>query len=103
MRRANIPSTIPLALDEKNSESHLLLGYVRLRQNHVDQALESFPESQRRDTHDTVSLCMVGYVLEKLGRPTEATRFYARTLQMKPGDEMASKLMASIDLNDQGE
>jgi Flp pilus assembly protein TadD len=43
---------------------------------------------------------MVGYTLQKLGRADEASRYYAKALKMKPGDEMARKLMASVDLRE---
>jgi Flp pilus assembly protein TadD len=43
---------------------------------------------------------MVGYVFERLGRTDNAMKCYAKALKMKPNDEMASKLMASLDLND---
>ncbi|MDB5301825.1 MAG: hypothetical protein JWO87_3488, partial [Phycisphaerales bacterium] len=41
--------------------------------------------------------------LEKLGRSGEALQFYSRALKIKPGDEMASQLMAGVDLHDQKE
>ena len=51
------------------------------------------------DPNDTVSLCMIGYVLEKAGKPREALGFYAQALKLKPNDEMATRLMADIQLN----
>jgi hypothetical protein len=42
---------------------------------------------------------MVGYVLEKTGKSEQAMKCYAQALKMRPNDELASKLMASIDPN----
>ena len=36
----------------------------------------------------------------QLGRIEEASQYYAKALKIKPGDEMARKLMASVDMND---
>ena len=43
---------------------------------------------------------MIGYVLEKQGRPDEAMQFYARALQIQPKDELASRLMASVQIGE---
>ena len=51
------------------------------------------------DRGDTVSLCMVGYVLEKMGRNDEALRCYAQALKLKPNDDFATRLMAEVQLN----
>ena len=52
------------------------------------------------DRQDTVSLCMMGYVLQKLSRPADAVRYYAAALKIRPADEMATKLLASVDPRD---
>jgi Flp pilus assembly protein TadD len=52
----------------------------------------------RLDPSDTTPICMVGYTLEKMGRTREAARYYGKALQIKPDDDMASELMAQIDL-----
>ena len=43
---------------------------------------------------------MIGYVLEKQGRPNEAAKFYSRALQLRPADEMARRLMAGVDMTE---
>jgi Flp pilus assembly protein TadD len=101
VRRAELSLDRSIALDQKNGESQLLLGYVRLGQNRFGDALAAFQNASKADLRDTVSLCMQGYALEKLGRAEEASKCYKLALQIKPDDEMASQLMASIDLNDQ--
>jgi hypothetical protein len=40
---------------------------------------------------------MMGYVLEKTGRSDQASPFFAKALRLKPDDELAMKLMASIE------
>jgi cytochrome c-type biogenesis protein CcmH/NrfG len=49
------------------------------------------------DRSDPVSLCMMGYVLEKTGRADLASPFFAKALRISPNDELAMKLMASIE------
>jgi len=89
-----------LSIDPGNSEAHLLLGYVQIRQDRLSDALASFKKASAIDAGDTVSLCMTGYVLEKVGRPQQAVQYYSRALKLKPNDELASKLMASVDLHE---
>jgi tetratricopeptide (TPR) repeat protein len=42
---------------------------------------------------------MVGYVLEKSGKPEQAIRYYAEALKLKPGDELATHLMAAVEVS----
>ena len=42
---------------------------------------------------------MIGYVLEKSGKPQQAVKYYAQALKLKPDDELAARLMASVDLS----
>ena len=51
------------------------------------------------DPADTVSLCMVGVALEKLGRAAEAFQCYVQALKLKPGDDLATRLMAEVQLD----
>jgi Flp pilus assembly protein TadD len=46
---------------------------------------------------DPEILCMIGFCFERAGRPEQAARYYAQALRLKPQDEMATKLMASLD------
>jgi tetratricopeptide (TPR) repeat protein len=86
-----------LSMEPTSSEAHCLLGYVRLRQDQLPQALAAFHMANRMDANDTVSLCMQGYVLEQMGRRNEAVQFYARALRIQPNDELAKHLMASAE------
>ena len=99
LRRAELALKRSLTVEPASSEANLLLGYVRLRQDKLEDALGSFRKANALDSADTVSLCMVGYVLEKLGRNDEALRNYAAALKIKPGDELATRLMADVELN----
>jgi tetratricopeptide (TPR) repeat protein len=89
-----------MTLDSSSAEPQLLLGYVRLRQNRLSDALPLFKKASALNQADTVSLCMVGYVYEKTGRAQQAIDCYAKALKLHPGDELATKLMASIDVNE---
>lgn len=99
VRRAEIALKRASTIDPSSSECHLLMGYAKLKQSKFDEALASFRKASALDGNDTVSLCMVGYALEKLGRNEEAIKLYARALKMKPGDELATRLMAQVQLD----
>ena len=99
-RRAELALKKAQSIDPNSAETHLLLGYVRLRQNRTKEALAAFQTASKLDPKDTVSLCMVGYVHEKAGRSDLAMQCYGRALKIRPNDQLASKLMASVDLND---
>jgi tetratricopeptide (TPR) repeat protein len=99
-KRAELSLKKAAATDPANGEAKLLMGYLRLRQKRFNDALSNFQRAAALDTRDTTSLCMIGYTLQKLGRNDEATQYYAKALRIKPGDEMARKLLASVDTND---
>lgn len=100
MRRADLSLKKATALDPTNPECKLLLGYLRLRQERLPEALAAFRQVSDSPEADPVSLCMTGYVLQKLGHNDEAIRYYGRALKRNPNDELANKLMASVDLHE---
>ena len=99
LRRAEMSLHRAVTLDPGSGESQLLLGYIRLRQNKLEEALPFFKKASELNQGDTVSLCMVGYVYEKSGKTDLAVQCYAQALKLNPGDAMATKLMASLDMN----
>ena len=88
------------SLDAANPETILLTGYLRLQQGKLDEALSAFRKASLLDPSEPVSLCMSGYVLEKLGRGSEAIAFYAAALKLKPNDDLATTLMAQVQINE---
>lgn len=99
-RRAEIVLRKVMQLDGgASSEAHLMFGYLRLRQNKLTEAMGEFQKASALDRSDTVSLCMIGYVLEKAGRPQQAIKYYAQALKIKPHDQMATRLMAAVETN----
>jgi tetratricopeptide (TPR) repeat protein len=98
-RRAETSLKRAQALEPENSEVRLMVGYLRLKQNRLDEALASFQRASTLDSRDTVSLCMIGYTLKQLGRNDEAAKYYAKALKIKPGDDMAKRLMATVPLD----
>jgi tetratricopeptide (TPR) repeat protein len=86
------------AIEPQNSQAFLLLGCLRLRQDRLADALVAFNKVSSRDNADALSLCMSGYVLQKLGRKQEALEDYNKALQREPNDPLARQLMAGIDL-----
>ena len=98
LRRAEGAAKRALSLEPENGQAHLLIGYIRLRQGKKDDALASFRKASALDQQDTVSLCMVGYTLERMGKSEQALKCYAKALKIKPNDDMARKLMASIQV-----
>ena len=99
-RRAELALKKAVALDPTASEANLLMGYLRLRQGRLPEALAAFQKSGSAEAVDTLSLCMSGYVLEKLGRSDEAVQYYGKALKRNPNDELATKLMAGLQLNE---
>jgi tetratricopeptide (TPR) repeat protein len=103
LRRAELALQKATTLDDVPGEAHLLLGYVRLRQDRPVDALGEFQKASALDRRDTVSLCMMGYAMEKGGQHEKARECYARALQLRPSDELAKQLMADVDLRGAGE
>ncbi len=99
-RRAELSLARSLKLDPTSAEAHLLAGYVSLKAGKLAEALASFENARAIDPLDSTTLCMAGYVLEKMGRPGPRRRYYAKALQIKPGDDLAAQLMAGVDLHD---
>jgi Tfp pilus assembly protein PilF len=77
----------------------LLRGYVRLRQNRLDEAMAAFSRASVLRADDTVSLCMMGYVDQKKGLFRDALGYYQRALKIRPSDELAGRLLAGLDAN----
>jgi tetratricopeptide (TPR) repeat protein len=100
LKRAEASIRKGIALAPNSAEANLLLGYLRLRQERLHDALSAFTKSSTLDRSDNVSICMIGYVFERLGRKDAAAKCYAKALKMKPSDQMASQLMAGLNLND---
>lgn len=95
--RAELALRRCLAIDDANSQANLLLGYVQLGQDRLSEAYASFARASQLDPTDTVSLCMVGLTLDRLGRGSQAAACYRRVLKMNPGDELAGRLLARLD------
>jgi Flp pilus assembly protein TadD len=66
----------------------------------MPEALSAFRKASALDQQDTVSLCMIGAAMEKMGNSSEAVKYYARALKIKPNDELASKMMASVEVKE---
>jgi len=99
IRRAEMSLHKAATLDPASGETQLMLGYIRLRQNRLNEAMPFFKKASALNQSDTVSLCMVGYTYEKAGQTDAAIKCYAQALRIHPGDELATKLMASVDQN----
>lgn len=97
--RAEIVLKKALSLNSKSGEAHLMLGYVRVKQNRFNDALVEFQTASTLDKADSVSLCMIGFVMEKMGKNEQAIWYYGQALKIKPDDELASHLMASVETN----
>jgi protein O-GlcNAc transferase len=97
LRRADLSVVRALAIDPESADAMLMLGYLRLRQERYSDAMAAFRTASTLDRTDPVCLCMMGYVLEKTGRADQAAPFFAKALRLRPNDELAMKLMASIE------
>jgi tetratricopeptide (TPR) repeat protein len=100
IERSDLAVHKALVVDPNNSESYLLLGYLKLKQNSPQEALRAFQQASTLSPQDTTGLCMIGYTLDKLGRHDLAMNYYAQALKQNPTDEMATQLMARVDLHE---
>jgi tetratricopeptide (TPR) repeat protein len=94
--RADLALRKAVTLDATSNEAYLLTGYLRLRQDRLPESLAAFQKASNAASPDTLSLCMTGYVLEKLGRSNEAIQCYGKALKRDPNDELAARLMATL-------
>jgi tetratricopeptide (TPR) repeat protein len=97
-RSAELSINKILSMDPTSSDGQLLYGYLRLRQNRLNDAVEAFRKVQDAGT-DPEMLCMIGLAFERAGRAEEAAKYYAKALRLKPEDELATRLMASLDMH----
>jgi Flp pilus assembly protein TadD len=128
LKRAELSLKKAMTLDAKSADANLLMGYLYLQQAEAggrtflsatnkesdkngenvrpprDQCLQSalaaFRKASNLDDHDAVSICMTGLVLEKMGRSNEAVRYYSQALKIKPNDELASSLLAKVQVQE---
>jgi len=104
LKRAELSLRKAMSIDGKSADTHLLMGYLSLKQNKLSDALASFRKASQLTADangnptDAVSLCMTGFVLEKMGRSDEAIRFYSQALKIKPNDDLATSLLAKVQV-----
>jgi Flp pilus assembly protein TadD len=111
LKRAEISLKKAITMEPKSADANLLMGYLRLQQaedrsqksevrsQKMEEALAAFRRATALDNSDPVSLCMTGFVLEKMGRSNEAIGFYSQALKIKPNDELATSLLAKVQVN----
>jgi Flp pilus assembly protein TadD len=110
LKRAELSLKKAMSMDPKSADANLLMGYLSLRQAEamkredvkrdecLGQALAAFRKASALDDKDPVSICMTGFVLEKMGRSDEAIRYYSTALKIKPNDELATSLLAKVQV-----
>lgn len=96
LRRAEMAATKAVSLQGKSSQAQLTLGYVRIRQERFADAAAAFKRANLADPSDSLSACMVGLSLQRLGQMEEAQRWLERAMQLNPQDDLAAKLLASV-------
>jgi tetratricopeptide (TPR) repeat protein len=99
VRRAELSAGRAIAIDPASADSQLLLGYIRLRENRLTDAMGLFQKAAALNRVDPVCVCMIGYIYEKTGKADQAVQCYAKALKLHPGDELATRLMASVEVN----
>ncbi|MBU0716764.1 MAG: tetratricopeptide repeat protein [Planctomycetes bacterium] len=79
-----------------SSHAHLLRGFVCWRQDDLPAAVDSLQRALAIDPDDALAHCLIGQVLEDLGRPPAATKaHYERALQIDPQFAWATHLRGS--------
>jgi tetratricopeptide (TPR) repeat protein len=96
--RAEMSLRKALSMDGQSPEAQVMLGYLRLKQDRLEESLAAFRKAASLDAKDPVAVCMSGYVLEKQGKPAEAAALYAAALKIRPNDELASALLAKVQV-----
>ena len=86
-----------VSLDATSNPAQCLLGYVRMKQNKPEAALEAFRTAASLDANDTLSVCMQGHLLAQLGRQAEAKACYSKALRLDPNDPLATRLCNADD------
>jgi tetratricopeptide (TPR) repeat protein len=97
LRRTELSIQRVQSIDPDSADAMLMLGYLRLKQERYPESMAAFRTASTLDRSDPVALCMMGYVLEKTGRSDQASPFFAKALRIRPDDELARKLMASLN------
>src|SRR2546421_8106599 len=111
LKRAELSLRKAMSIDPKSADANLLMGYLHLKNSELrnqnseySEALASFRKASQLtadangNVTDAVSLCMTGFVLEKMGRSDEAIRFYSLALKVKPNDDLATSLLAKVQV-----
>ncbi len=104
LKRAELSLKKAMSIDAKSADANLLMGYLSLKQSKFSDALACFRKASQLtadasgNVTDAVSLCMTGFVLEKMGRSEEAIRFYSMALKLKPNDDLATSLLAKVQV-----
>ncbi len=98
--RAEMSIAKAIALDASNAEAWVLMGYLRIRQDKLNDAQAAFQKAAALDQNDAVAVCMSGYVLEKQGKARQAMDLYVKALHLKPNDELATTLLAQVQTGD---
>jgi len=116
LKRAELSLKKASSIDPKSADANLLMGYLNLKQSEdvkredvkqqkLQEALGSFRTATKlyggaEDKASLVSVCMTGLVLEKMGRSTEAIGYYSQALKVKPNDELATSLLAKVQVKE---
>lgn len=100
LRRADGAVRRVISLAPENADAHLMLGYLRMKQERFEDAIRAFESASRLDPTDSVGLCMIGHLYETRGNANEALHWYGKALQVNPRDTMALRMMATAQLGE---
>jgi tetratricopeptide (TPR) repeat protein len=98
LRRAEFALRKCLSIDDEDADGHMMMGYAQLRLGEFAAGYSSFARASELNPKDTTSLCMMGLALDRMGRNREAAECYRRALRIAPGDDLASRLLARLDV-----
>ncbi|HWB53846.1 MAG TPA: tetratricopeptide repeat protein [Tepidisphaeraceae bacterium] len=96
LRWAELAVHKAIQLRPGSAQGQILLGYIRLKQNRLQDALRAFVAANKLDPHDSLSVTMTGFVYEKSGMKKQAAECYSRALQLQPGDDLTEQLMRKV-------
>lgn len=100
LQQAGIALTHSSAIDARDPQTQILLGYVRLRESRFADAHQAFADAVSQGKPDVTALCLLGYCSQMMGNTDDAVASYAQALALEPKDEFATALMAGVKMHD---
>ncbi len=91
--RAIISGRQALALERRNLDAVLVLGYALILDGQASHAVDVLSDGVRRHPQSTVVLCLLGRAHSSTGNTTDAVKCFKTALKIDPENELAKELL----------